>query len=207
MRKYMSLVLAAICLLMGLTACGEKQLTPDQMFDTVEAAKNVRLEMQVNYDGIQTSSTIIEQAGDITKVRMETSSFGATSGDEYYTETVGDEQYLYAKNEEGVWGKEKIGEWFTPASVDGFAGLFADGLYYKDEEKGKEYRMYESSSVELDSMTFRDAELKQDEDGNFVLTAVVTRTIDEMPVYGSVTLTIRVGGEVKVTLPKAEIVK
>lgn len=198
MRKYWALPAVVLLVLCSLTACGEKMPTPDQLIDSFAAADKVRLEMYVNYDDIQSSTTVIEQDGDRTKVRMETTAFGATDGDEYYTATEDGKQYLYAPNKDGVWEKELLGEWFIPASVGGFAELFDSDLYYETEEG---YRMYKTSSAKLDGMTFNDAEITKDEDGNYVLTAVVSRTIEEMPVFGSVKITVTMDEKFSVTLP------
>lgn len=201
MRKYWALLAAVLLVLCSLTACSDRMLTPDELYDSFSTAEKVRLEMYVNYDGIQTSTTVIEQDGDRTRVRMETSSFGATSGDEYYTAMEDGKQYLYAPDADGTWKKEAVGDWITPASVKGFEKLFDGGLYYETEEG---YRMYKSSSAELDGMIFNEGEIIRDEDGNYLLTAVVSRTIDEMPVYGSAKITVTISKDIVVTLPEVK---
>lgn len=200
MRKYAAMLFAMVLILCSFTACAEKVLTPEEYFDLVMEEEKVRMELYVNYGDIQSSTTVIEKDGDRTRVYMETASFGAADGDEYYTSKEDGKLYLYAPDENGVWEKEEVGDWFTPATIEGMASLFDDDLYYKTEEG--DYRMYKSSSVEMVGLTLSDVEVLRDEDGKYYLTAVVTRTIEEMPVYGSAKITFSKFGKVNVTLPK-----
>ena len=200
MRKYAAMLIAIVLMLCSLTACSEKELTPEEYFDLMMEEEKIRMELYVNYDDIQSSTTVIEKDGDRTRVYMETTSFGATDGDEYFTSIEDGKQYLYAPDKDGVWKKEVIGEWFTPATIEAMSVLFDDDLYYKTDEG--DYRMYKSSSVEMEGLTLSDVEVLKDENGKYYLTAVVTRTIEEMPVFGSAKITFGKFGEVSVTLPK-----
>ena len=76
MRKYWALPAVVLLVLCSLTACGEKMPTPDQLIDSLAAADKVRLEMYVNYDDIQSSTTVIEQDGGRTKFVLGASAFG-----------------------------------------------------------------------------------------------------------------------------------
>ena len=79
MKKILSILTAA--LLMGsLFSCSKEPLTPEGMFKTITEAEERRMEMVIVYGEIQTSTTIIEEEGDQSLVRMETESFGASDG-------------------------------------------------------------------------------------------------------------------------------
>lgn len=199
MKKMIAMILAALALGGALTACGEEMPTPDAMFETIHAAEDVRMEMVIRYDdNIQTSTTVIEEDGDRTRVYMKTESFGAASDDEYFVSKEDGKQYLYVPTPNGEWKKEVLGEWFAPASVGGMAGLFNPDLYYA-EEGG--YTMYKTATVELDGMTFKDAKLEIVDEQTYRVNAVVSRKIDELEVYGSVTVTFTLK-DLTVTLPK-----
>ncbi|MBO5778860.1 MAG: hypothetical protein J6R82_04760 [Clostridia bacterium] len=196
MKKILSILTAA--LLMGsLFSCSKEPLTPEGMFKTITEAEERRMEMVIVYGEIQTSTTIIEEEGDQSLVRMETESFGASDGDEYYTDVIDGKTYLITETADGTWQREVIGEWFSPASIAGLAELFDDGLYY--EEEGI-YLSYKSSTVELNGMTLSEMDLKITEDGAYVITAVVSHEVEDMPVYGKATITITLG-DVTVQVP------
>lgn len=201
MKKYMAMLAAVLLMLCSFTACGEDLATPEEMFETIKAAEDLRVEMVIRYDdGIQTSTTIIEEDGDRSHVRMETESFGAIAGDEYYTGVVDGKRYIYSQNTDGSWKKELLQDWFTPASAEGLKAFFDSDLYYVEEGH---YRMYKTGSTQLSGIVYNDVELEVMEDGSYCITAVISESIDGLQVYGSATITISID-DVTVTLPKAE---
>ena len=192
-------ILTALWLLLGMLAgCGEKMLTPEEIFEKIQSADGVRMELVINYDDIQTSTTIIEEKGNVSRVYMETESFGAKSGEEYFLETLDGKRYIYTQTAEDQWVRSEWQEVFTAATIAGFSHLFESKLYY--EEEGK-YRMYDTATANFDGMSFNDVEIMLEKDGNYRLTAVVSQTIDQMPVFGSVTILFKLG-DLSVQLPK-----
>ncbi len=198
MRKYIAMIAAALLLLCTLTACSEETPTPAEIFGMIESSENMRVELVINFDNIQCSTTIIEEDGERSHVSMETESFGAKSGDEYYVDTVDGVRWIYTENADGTWGKESLHQLLNTATSSGFADFFSDALYYKEDGN---YRMYKTASVEFEDMTFNDVEIMILEDGSYCLTAVVSKTVDSLPVYGGATITFRQGGAA-ITIPE-----
>lgn len=196
--KKMIAMLTAVWLLLGVLAgCSEKMLTPEEIFDKIDAADSVRMEMVINYDDIQTSTTVIEEKGGLSRVYMETKSFGAKSSEEYFLETVDGKRYIYTRTAENKWAKSQWQDVFMAATISGFSHLFNSKLYYVEEDR---YRMYDTEMVDFDGYYFSDVEILFEKDGNYRLTAVVSQIVDEMPLHGSVTILFTLG-DVSIELP------
>lgn len=197
MKKMIALLTALWTVAAVLVGCGDSMPTPEEIFQKIENADSVRMEMLIHYDEVQTSSTVIEEQGDISRVYMETESFGAKEGEEYFLEHADGKRYIYTQTAENQWKKSQWQDVFTAATISGFSYLFDSKLYYVEEDR---YRMYDTESVEFDGYTFNDVEIFLEEDGNYRMTAVVSQVMDEMPIYGSVTIRFTLGG-VEVKLP------
>ncbi len=190
MKKYISIVLTVCLLLVFVTACGDR-LTPEEIFERISSADNVRMEMVINYDNIQTSTTVIEKTGGCTHVSMITESFGAKSGDEYFTDTVDGVRYIYNKNADGAWKKDTLPEIFAVAEIEGFRDLFQNKLYYED---GDRYGMYKTETADLDGMFFEEIEIITVDENTYRLEGVASRKVNELYVFGALTVTFQIGG-------------
>ena len=175
-------------------------LTPEEIFTTLEGAGG-HLKMTVEIPDMMTMVMESENDENGNHAISTVTIMGMTQVEETYTQWVGEDAFVYSKDEDGNWTKEQVEATENEKDFAGFSSLFTSEAYEAFDSATGRYVMKEGFSAEMDTFVISNGYLEI-KDGTYTVYGEMSMSMDGLTVTGTMTIEFKDLGEVTVTFPE-----